>query len=258
MYLKLIVYKLYAKIKMENLTPKQTLKKMIYAGMHFGHQAKNWNPKMAPYIYTERNGIHIIDLVQTYQHFQEVCSFLTESASKNKTFLFVGTKKQSSRLIAKAAIRCNSFFVNQRWLGGMLTNWETIIKSINKLIHLEKQEKNGEFLNYPKKEAAKLLKEKERLEKYLGGLKTMKKIPDVVIIIGQNEETHAVYECRKLGIANVTILDTDCDPSVADFFIPANDDSIASLQFLLTGFIDSIQKGQALAEKKSKTISKKL
>ena len=230
------------------LTPKQTIKKMIYAGMHFGHQKKNWNPKMAPYIYTERNGIHIIDLIQTYIHFQQVCSFLTQSAAEGKTFLFVGTKKQGAKLVAKAALRCDSFYVNQRWLGGMLTNWKTIQTSLAKLIELERKEATGEFLNYSKKETAMLIKEKERLQKYLGGLKGMKKLPDVVIIVGQTEEIHAVYECQKLGISSVTILDTDCDPSLADLFIPANDDSIASLQFILTGFLESIKKGQKMIQ----------
>jgi small subunit ribosomal protein S2 len=246
-----IVYNLDLKInKMSStLTPKQTIKKMIYAGMHFGHQKKNWNPKMAPYIYTEKNGIHIIDLIQTYTHFQQVCSFLTEAAAQNKTFLFVGTKKQGAKLVAKAALRCDSFYVNQRWLGGMLTNWKTIKTSLNKLVELERQEKAGEFLNFSKKEAANLIKEKDRLQKYLGGLKGMKKLPDIVIIVGQTEEIHAVYECKKLGIASVTILDTDCDPSLADLFIPANDDSIASLQFILTGFLESIKNGQILSKK---------
>ena len=179
------------------LTPKQTIKKMIYAGMHFGHQTKNWNPKMEPYIYTERNGIHIIDLIQTYTQFQRVCSFLKKSASQGKTFLFVGTKKQGARLIAKAALSCDSYFVNQRWLGGMLTNWKTIQSSLNKLIEFERKEANGEFLNYSKKEAASLIREKERLQKYLGGLKGMKRLPDVVIIVGQTEEIHAVYEFRR-------------------------------------------------------------
>ncbi len=247
----MIVYNLDLKInKMSStLTPKQTIKKMIYAGMHFGHQKKNWNPKMAPYIYTEKNGIHIIDLIQTYTHFQQVCSFLTEAAAQNKTFLFVGTKKQGAKLVAKAALRCDSFYVNQRWLGGMLTNWKTIKTSLNKLVELERQEKAGEFLNFSKKEAANLIKEKDRLQKYLGGLKGMKKLPDIVIIVGQTEEIHAVYECKKLGIASVTILDTDCDPSLADLFIPANDDSIASLQFILTGFLESIKNGQILSKK---------
>jgi small subunit ribosomal protein S2 len=237
-----------------SLTPKQAIKKMVCAGMHFGHQTKNWNPKMDPYIYTARNGIHIIDLIQTYTQFKKVCSFLISSATQGKTFLFVGTKKQGARLIAKAAKRCDSYYVNQRWLGGMLTNWKTIKTSLDKLIELEKQELNGEFLNYSKKEAANLIKEKERLQKYLGGLKGMKKLPDVVIIVGQTEEIHAVYECKKLGITSVTILDTDCDPSLADLFISANDDSIASLQFLLTGFLEAIQKGKTkLTEKQSLT-----
>ena len=201
---------------------------------------------MAPYIYTERNGIHIIDLIQTYTYFQQVCSFLTQEASEGKTFLFVGTKKQGAKLVAKAALRCDSYFVNQRWLGGMLTNWKTIKTSLNKLVELERKETSGEFLNYSKKEASNLIKEKERLQKYLGGLKGMKKLPDVVIIVGQTEEIHAVYECKKLGISSVTILDTDCDPSLADLFIPANDDSIASLQFILTGFLESIKKGQKM------------
>lgn len=231
-----------------SLTPKQAIKKMVFAGMHFGHQTKNWNPKMDPYIYTEKNGIHIIDLIQTYTQFKQVCTFLIEAASTGKTFLFVGTKKQGSALIAKAAKRCDSYYVNHRWLGGMLTNWKTIKTSLNKLIELEKQELNGEFLNYSKKEAANLIKEKERLQKYLGGLKGMTKLPDVVIIIGQTEEIHAVYECKKLGISSITILDTDCDPSLADLFIAANDDSIASLQFILTGFLEAVQKGKKKAK----------
>ena len=242
----MFIIKIFYILMTTTLTPKQTIKKMIYAGMHFGHQKKNWHPKMAPYIYTERNGIHIIDLIQTYTHFQEVCKFLVQSASEGKTFLFVGTKKQGSQLVAKAAIACNSFYVNQRWLGGMLTNWKTIKTSLDKLIELENKEERGELLNYSKKEASSLLKEKERLQKYLGGLKGMKKRPDIVIIIGQSEEMHAVYECQKLGISTVTILDTDCDPTLADFFIPANDDSIASLQFILTGFVESIVKGRKL------------
>ncbi len=171
--------------------------------------------------------------------------------SKNGTLylLFVGTKKQGAKLVAKAALRCDSFYVNQRWLGGMLTNWKTIQTSLVKLIELERKEITGELFNYSKKETAMLLKEKERLLKYLGGLKGMTKLPDVVIIVGQTEEIHAVYECKKLGISSVTILDTDCDPSLADLFIPANDDSIASLQFILTGFLESIKKGQKMMQK---------
>nr|YP_009105823.1 ribosomal protein S2 [Koliella corcontica]AIT94525.1 ribosomal protein S2 [Koliella corcontica] len=221
-----------------------TIDEMAQVGMHFGHQARKWNPKMAPYIYTERNGIHIIDLIQTYYHIREVNNFLFESASKGKSFLFVGTKKQASRLVAKTALQCNSFFVSQRWLGGMLTNWKTIKSSINKLNELETLEKNGLLNNLPKKEAAIAKKEKERLQKYLGGLKNMINIPDIVIIIGQTEEINAVLECKKLQLETITILDTDCDPSLANYFIPANDDSVASLQLILNEFLVSIKKGQ--------------
>ena len=217
-----------------------TIDEMVKTGMHFGHQAKKWNPKMAPYIYAERNGIHIIDLIQTYFYLKKVCKFLTENSAKGKTFLFVGTKKQASRLIAKTALNCNSFFVNQRWLGGMLTNWKTIKTSIDKLNELQKRDLD----NLPKKEAANLKKEKERLQKYLGGLKNMTSIPDVVIIIGQPEELNAVYECQKLGLRSITILDTDCDPTLADLFIPANDDSVASIQLILTEFLEAIKRGE--------------
>lgn len=213
---------------------------MVKTGVHFGHQAKKWNPKMAPYIYAEKNGIHIIDLVQTYFFLKKACNFLTSEAAQGKTFLFVGTKKQASRLIAKVALNCDSFYVNQRWLGGMLTNWRTIKTSIEKLNQLQ----NIEYSNYSKKEIANLKKEKDRLQKYLGGLKNMTSIPDVVIIIGQPEELNAVRECQKLGLRSVTILDTDCDPTLADLFVPANDDSVACLQIILNEFVEAIKKGQ--------------
>lgn len=213
---------------------------MVKTGMHFGHQAKKWNPKMAPYIYAERHGIHIIDIIQTYFYLKKVSNFLTKEAAQGKTFLFVGTKKQASRLIAKSALSCNSFFVNQRWLGGMLTNWKTIKTSIQKLNQLQ----NQDFNNLPKKELANYKKQKERLQKYLGGLRTMTSVPDVVIIIGQPEELNTVYECQKLGLRSITILDTDCDPALADLFIPANDDSVASIQLLLNEMIEAIKRGQ--------------
>lgn len=213
---------------------------MVKTGVHFGHQAKKWNPKMAPYIYAEKNGIHIIDLIQTYFFLKKTIKFLTAEAAQGKTFLFVGTKKQASRLIAKVALSCDSYYVNQRWLGGMLTNWKTIKTSIEKLNQLQ----TLDLSNYSKKEIANFRKEKERLQKYLGGLKNMASIPDVVIIVGQPDEINAVRECQKLGLRSVTILDTDCDPSLADLFVPANDDSVASLQLILTEFVDAIQKGQ--------------
>jgi small subunit ribosomal protein S2 len=223
-----------------------SIDEMVQVGMHFGHQARKWNPKMAPYIYAERNGIHIIDLIQTYYHLKKATQFLTDSATQGKKFLFVGTKKQATKLIAKVALQCDSYYVNQRWLGGMLTNWKTIKSSISKLNQLEVREKNGEFKNLPKKEAASCKKEKDRLQKYLGGLKKMASIPDVVIIVGQLEEMNAVRECQKLGIRSITILDTDCNPTLADFFIPANDDSVASLQLILNSFLEAIRQGQKL------------
>lgn len=227
-----------------------TIDEMVQVGMHFGHQARKWNPKMAPYIYAERNGIHIIDLIQTYYHLKKSNQFLSDAAAQGKKFLFVGTKKQATKLIAKVALQCDSYYVNQRWLGGMLTNWKTIKSSIAKLNQLEAREKSGELANLPKKEAASCKKEKDRLQKYLGGLKNMASIPDVVIIVGQLEEMNAVRECQKLGIRSITILDTDCNPTLADLFIPANDDSVASLQLILNSFLDSIRQGQKLSVEK--------
>ena len=221
-----------------------TIDEMVEMGLHFGHQARKWNPKMAPYIYTKRNGVHIIDLIQTCVHIKQVVSFITESASQGKTFLFVGTKKQAAGLIAKTASDSNSFYVNQRWLGGMLTNWNTMKLSIAKLKQLEARERDGGLDRLPKKEAALCKKQKERLEKYLGGVKDMMRLPDVVVIVGQPEEMNAVRECRKLGIRSITILDTNCDPTVADLVVPANDDSVTSLRFLLQIFSDAIVKGQ--------------
>lgn len=221
---------------------------MVKTGVHFGHQAKKWNPKMAPYIYAEKNGIHIIDLIQTYFFLKNTVNFLTAEAAQGKTFLFVGTKKQASRLIAKVALSCDSFYVNQRWLGGMLTNWKTIKTSIKKLNELQ----NLDFSKYSKKEVANFKKEKDRLQKYLGGLKNMASIPDVVIIVGQPDEINAVHECQKLGLRSVTILDTDCDPTLADLFVPANDDSVASLQLILSEFVEAIAKGQKQFTEKQK------
>lgn len=221
-----------------------TIDQMVEMGLHFGHQARKWNPKMAPYIYTKRNGVHIIDLIQTCFHIKQVSQYLTLSASQGKSVLFVGTKKQAADLIAKVATESNSFYVNQRWLGGMLTNWETMKLSISKLNELEMREKTGQLATLSKKEAALLKKQKERLQKYLGGVKDMKKVPDIVVIVGQPEEMNAVGECKKLGIRSITILDSNCDPTVADMFVPANDDSVTSLRFLLNTFLGAILKGQ--------------
>lgn len=221
-----------------------TLEQMVAAGMHFGHQARKWNPKMKPYIYAQRDSLHIIDLISTYTHVNQVSKFLTDAAAVNKKVLFVGTKKQASQLIAKAALDCDSFYVNEKWLGGQLTNWQTIKLSIQKLKSLQTKEQHGFLEKLPKKEAARLKKDKEKLGKYLNGIINMEKIPDIVIIIGQSEEINAVRECKKLGIRTITVLDTDCDPSLADLFIPANDDSISSIKLLLGECVQAIKKGQ--------------
>eukprot|EP01025_Chloroclados_australasicus_P022447 TRINITY_DN2312_c0_g2_i1.p2 TRINITY_DN2312_c0_g2~~TRINITY_DN2312_c0_g2_i1.p2 ORF type:complete len:290 (+),score=9.44 TRINITY_DN2312_c0_g2_i1:475-1344(+) len=230
-----------------------TLEQMIKAGMHLGHQARKWNPKMKPYIYGQRDNIHLIDLIKTYINLNQVSSFLTQSTSNGKKVLFVGTKKQAAQLVADAALSCDSFYVNEKWLGGMLTNWSTISLSIQKLKYLETQEQKGVFNKLPKKEAASLIKQKEKLQKYLGGLKKMDRIPDIVIIIGQSEELNALRECNKLGIRSITILDTDCDPSIADLLVPANDDSMPSIKLLLDEFVSAIKKGQSVESKKGKT-----
>ena len=218
---------------------------MVQLGLHFGHQARKWNPKMAPYIYTKRNGSHVIDIIQTASRLKEVSKFLTQASSEGKTVLFVGTKKQISSLIADAAKECDAFYLNQRWLGGLLTNWKTIKTSIERLVELRVLEKYGRFDALSKKEASRYRKQKERLEKYLGGVADMRKIPDVVIIVGQPDERNAVLECQKVGLRTITILDTDCDPTLADLFVPANDDSARSVKFLLDAFVEAIKKGKA-------------
>lgn len=223
-----------------------TLEQMVEAGMHLGHPARKWNPKMKPFIYTEKDSIHLIDLIKTYVHLNYVCKFLTKSASNGKKILFVGTKKQASNLISETALNCNSFYVNEKWLGGMLTNWKTVYLSTKKLKNLEIQEKKGLFNKLPKKEAANLVKKKEKLTKYLGGMKNMEVLPDIVIIIGQHEEINALKECNKLGIRSISILDTDCDPSISDLIVPANDDSMPSIKLLLQEFEFSIKQGQEI------------
>lgn len=223
---------------------KVKLEDMIQSGMHFGHFTHEWNPRMAPYIYGERHGRHILDLVQTHYLLNQVLHFLEESATNGKSFLFVGTKKQAAPLIAKTALACNSYYVNQRWLGGMLTNWRTIQKSLQKLQEYRQAEERGDWNFLKKQEVARKRREKQRLEKYLAGLENMSKLPGVVIIIGQPEEIHAVHECRQLGIPTVTLLDSNCDPTLADWFIPANDDSVSALRLLMTSFEQAIINGQ--------------
>lgn len=221
-----------------------TIEDMVERTVHLGHQSSRWNPKMAPYIYTKRNGVHIIDLIQTLSQLKLVSNKLTELSSKGKSFLFVGTKKQASQTIYRVATKCNAFYVNERWLGGMLTNWKTIKRSLRTLQELEAQESSSEFQKLPKKEATAYRKRKERLQRFLGGLKGMTTLPDVVILVGQMEEMNAVLECKKLGITTVSILDTDCDPTLTDLFVVANDDSIKSVDFVCEHFVKAIMAGK--------------
>jgi small subunit ribosomal protein S2 len=222
-----------------------TLAQLLEAGVHFGHKAYRWNPKMFPYIYTERNNIHILDLVQSAQLLKEANSYLQLAAEKNKNFLFIGTKRQASTLIAQEAKRCNSFYVNHRWLGGMLTNWVTLKSRIDRLKELEQQEAAQIFNLLPKKEASLRKKELEKLRKHLNGVKDMDIIPDIAIVIDQKREITAVRECRKLGIPIVSILDTNCDPDLVDIPIPGNDDAVRSIKLILKSLTDSINLGKA-------------
>jgi small subunit ribosomal protein S2 len=225
------------------MAQKIKLEDMIQSGMHFGHFTREWNPRMAPYIYGERNGRHILDLVQTHYLLTKVLQFVEDSAGKGKTFLFVGTKKQAAPLVAKTALASNSYYVNQRWLGGMLTNWRTIQKSLRKLQDYRQAEERGDWNLLKKQEVARKRREQQRLEKYLGGLENMSKLPGVVIIVGQPEEIHAVRECRQLGIPTVTLLDSNCDPTLADWFIPANDDSVSAVRLVLGAIEEAIMRG---------------
>lgn len=223
-----------------------SLSDLLEAGVHFGHQARRWNPKMFPYIYTERNGIHIIDLVQTAQLLTEAYQFVKMSSSKGKKFLFLGTKRQAAGIIESEALRSNSYYVNQRWLGGMLTNWITIKSRVERLKQLEYQEASGMIANLPKKEASMLRRELSKLSKYLQGIKQMKKLPDLVVIVDQKRETTAIQECIKLGIPIICILDTNCNPEVIDIPIPANDDAIRSIKLVISKIADAIIEGQNL------------
>ena len=222
-----------------------SLAQLLEAGVHFGHKAYRWNPKMFPYIYTERNNIHILDLVQSAQLLKEANSYVKSSAEQGKTFLFVGTKRQASNLIAQEAKRCNSFYVNHRWLGGMLTNWVTLKSRIERLKTLEKQEADQVFNLLPKKEASLRRKELEKLRKHLNGVKGMQQLPDVAIIVDQKRELTAIRECRKLGIPIISILDTNCDPDLVDIPISGNDDAVRSIKLILKSLTSNINAGQS-------------
>jgi|TARA_B110000977_G_scaffold201265_1_gene295039 small subunit ribosomal protein S2 len=226
-----------------------TITELLDAGVHFGHQSQRWNPKMFPYIYTERNGVHIIDLVQTAKLLSTACNIVRTAASEGKTFLFVGTKRQAMNTIEQEALNCGAFYINQRWLGGMLTNWSTIKLRISRLKVLEEQEQLGKFVTLPKKESAVLRRELLRLQKYLGGIKSMQNLPDFVLIVDQKRESTAISECKKLGIPTISLLDTNCDPDMVDIPIPANDDAIRSIKLIVSKLSNSISEGSQLAKK---------
>jgi small subunit ribosomal protein S2 len=221
-----------------------SLAQMMESGVHFGHQTRRWNPKMDPYIYTSRNGVHIIDLVQTAQLMEEAYTYMRSAAEQGKKFLFVGTKRQAAGIMAQEAARCGAHYINQRWLGGMLTNWTTIKTRVDRLKDLERREESGALDLLPKKEASMLRREMAKLQKYLGGIKTMRKVPDVVVIVDQRREYNAVEECQKLGIQIVSMLDTNCDPDLVDIPIPANDDAIRSIKLIVGRLADAIYEGR--------------
>ncbi len=219
------------------------LAQLLEAGVHFGHKANRWNPKMFPYIYAERDGIHILDLIQTAKLLDQACLFVNTAASAKKIFLFVGTKPQASAIIEQEAKNCNSHYVNYRWLGGMLTNWDTVKTRIERLKKLKEHEQNGILALLPKKEASTIRKELERLEKHLGGIKDMPRIPDIIILIDQRRELTAIKEARSLNIPIVSIIDTNCNPDLIDVPIPGNDDSIGSIKLILKALRKNILKG---------------
>ncbi len=221
-----------------------TLAELLESGVHFGHQTRRWNPRMSQYIYTARNGVHIIDLVQTAQLMEEAYDYMRSSSEQGKKVLFVGTKRQAAGIIAQEASRCGAYYVNQRWLGGMLTNWETIKTRVERLKELEHLEESGALDKRPKKEASVLRREMSKLQKYLNGIKSMRKIPDIVVIVDQKREHNAISECQKLGIPVVSILDTNCDPVLVDIPIPANDDAIRSIKLIVGKLADAIYEGR--------------
>ena len=221
-----------------------SMKQLLEAGVHFGHQTRRWNPKMAKYIFTERNGIYIIDLQKTVKKVEEAYDFMREVAQSGEIVLFVGTKKQAQESIKEEAERCNMFYVNERWLGGMLTNYKTIETRVKRLKQLEKMAEDGTFEVLPKKEVIVLRHEMEKLEKYLGGIKEMPKLPGALFVIDPKKERIAIAEAKKLGIPVVATVDTNCDPDEIDFPIPANDDAIRAVKLLTSKIADAILEGR--------------
>ena len=221
-----------------------SMKQLLEAGVHFGHQTRRWNPKMAPYIFTERNGIYIIDLQKTVRKIDEAYMFVRDLAMEGKSILFVGTKKQAQESIESEAKRCGMYYVNNRWLGGMLTNFRTIQTRIKKLNEIDKMETDGQFDVLPKKEVIKLCAEREKLLKNLGGIREMKKLPGAMFIVDPRKERIAVQEARILGIPIVAIVDTNCDPDEIDYVIPGNDDAIRAVKLIAGKMADAVLEGR--------------
>ena len=221
-----------------------SMKQLLEAGVHFGHQTRRWNPKMAKYIFTERNGIYIIDLQKTVKKVDEAYNFIRETAQNGGSILFVGTKKQAQEAMREEAVRCNQFYVNERWLGGMMTNFKTIQKRVARLRQLEKMEEDGTFDVLPKKEVLGLRHEMEKLNRNLGGIKEMKKLPAALFVVDPRKEHIAVLEARKLNIPIVATVDTNCDPDEVDYVIPANDDAIRAVRLLASKMADAVLEGR--------------
>ncbi|MDE2179740.1 MAG: 30S ribosomal protein S2 [candidate division NC10 bacterium] len=222
-----------------------TIKELLEAGVHFGHQTKRWNPKMKKYLFGEQNGIYIIDLQKTLKKFHEAIAFVRDVAAEGLPVVFVGTKKQAADVIEQEANRCEQFFVNHRWLGGTLTNFQTVRKSVSRLRHIEEMEAKGEYERLTKKEVAKLQREQQKLEYALGGIKGMERLPGAIFVIDTKKERIAVCEARRLGIPVVAVVDTNCDPDEVDYPIPGNDDAIRAIRLMATRLADVIQESRA-------------
>ena len=227
-----------------------TMKELLEAGVHFGHQTKRWNPKMKEYIFGERNGIYIIDLQKTLKMFKEASKFVQDMATEGKLVLFVGTKRQAQEAITEEATRCGMFYINQRWLGGLLTNWVTVQKSVKRLKELDEMATDGRYELLPKKEVVKLERERKHLQANLAGIKNLNRLPDALFVIDSNKEQIAVKEARKLGIPVVAVVDTNCDPSEVDYMIPGNDDALRAIRLFASKIADSVVEGaQAMNDK---------
>ncbi|HEX4582875.1 MAG TPA: 30S ribosomal protein S2 [Acidobacteriaceae bacterium] len=227
-----------------------TMKELLEAGVHFGHQTKRWNPKMKEYIFGERNGIYIIDLQKTMKMFKEASKFVTDLTSTGKVILFVGTKRQAQDAIAEEANRCGMFYINQRWLGGLLTNWVTVQKSVRRLQELDDMATDGRYDLLTKKEVIKLERERKHLQANLAGIKAMKRLPDALFVVDSNNEAIAVKEARKLGIPVVAVVDTNCDPTVVDYVIPGNDDALRAIRLFTSKISDSVVEGVQMSTDK--------